>query len=316
MMLGDKVMVTGGESMIGRAVCQELQVLGAEVDPVPHGDCNLLDIDEVYTHIRRYNPKYIIHAAGWNGGIGWCKQHPADIYFRTAQMALNVYTVAAQFNVHKILGILASCSYPDSKTPHYQECDLWAGLPNPSIECHGLAKRIIADYGRQISKQYKIDCVYCILNNSYGPYDSYHPDKTKVVGAMIRRFVEAKQQNLPQVVCWGSGAPLRDFVYAEDAGRAIVKCLLTYNDPREGLNITTGTEISIRNLSLMVAELVGYKGEIIWDTDKPDGQMRKSLSNAKQRETFYMDWTNIKDGLAKTIEWYINNKEEADNKGF
>lgn len=316
-MLKDKrVMVTGGESMIGRAIVQELYKLGASVDPVPHRQCDLLYQEDVHDRFAMFRPDYVIHAAGWNGGMAWCKQHPATIYYRTATMALNVYTIAAKFNVKKVLGILASCSYPDNKIPHYQECNLWGGLPNPSIECHGLAKRIIADYGRQITKQYDTNCVYCILNNSYGPYDSYHPDKTKVVGAMIRRFVEAKQQNLPEVVCWGSGTPLRDFIYAEDAGRAIVKCLLTYNDPREGLNITTGTEISIKDLSLMIAELVGYKGNIFWDTTKPDGQMRKSLSSAKQREIFYMDWTPIKEGLAKTIEWYINNKEEADNKGF
>jgi len=316
-MSGDKVMVTGGESMIGRAICQELKSLGAEVDPVPHSECDLLLEEPIMKRMAMFGPKYVIHAAGWNGGIGWNKEYPATIYKRTAQMALNVYSCAAMCGgVKKVVGILASCSYPDSKSPYFQECHLWNGLPNPTVECHGLSKRIIADFGRQIAKQTDVKCVYCILNNCYGPHDSYHPDKTKVVGALIRRFVEAKQQNLPEVVCWGSGAPLRDFIYAEDAGRAVVKCLMTYSDPTGGLNITTGNEVSIKDLSLMIAELVGYDGDIVWDTDKPDGQMRKSLSNTKQREIFYMDWTPIREGLAKTIEWYINNKEAADAKGF
>jgi len=208
-----RVLVTGGTSMIGRSIIQNLKEFQVKVDNVPHSECNLLDYEQIFQRIEQFKPDYVIHAAGWNGGIEWNKTYPATIYHRTALMALNVFEAASlQPNIKKIVGILASCSYPDMSTPAYQEKDLWNGKPNPTVECHGLAKRIQADFGRQITKQFNIPCISCILNNCYGPYDSFHPAKTKVVGALIRRIVEAKQQNLSDITCWGTGAPLREFI--------------------------------------------------------------------------------------------------------
>jgi GDP-L-fucose synthase len=313
-----KVLVTGGESMVGGAIVGELLLNNVEVDVVPHSECDILNYQDIANRIKYFKPESIIHAAGWNGGIGWNKDYPATIYYRTAIMALNVYNAALQCNsIKKIVGILASCSYPDISTENFVENQLWDGKPNASVECHGLAKRIIADYGRQISKQYPhIQCISCILNNCYGPYDSFHPEKTKVVGALIRRFVEAKQNNTPEVVCWGTGAPLREFVFAPDAGSAIVQCMLSYSDPNLPVNISSGCEISIKELTETIIDIVEYNGKVVWDTTKSDGQMRKKLNTDLFQTITNMKFTNIRDGLKHTIEWYINNKDIADSKGF
>lgn len=312
----EKVLVTGGESMIGRSI---VEALGSNyvIDCTPHKKCDLLDLSNTLDYVQKFSPDYIIHAAGWNGGIKWNKDFPATIYYRTTTMALNIYTAIYKTpSVKKSVGILASCSYPDIPNSTFTEEQLWNGKPNNTVECHGLAKRIISDYGRQISKQYDKICVSCILNNSYGPYDSFHPEKTKVVGALIRRFVEAKQQNLPSVTCWGSGKPLREFVYCKDAGKAIVEVLQKYNDTQLPINITSGEEVSIYDLTMTIAILTKYGGEVIWDINKPDGQMKKSLNNTRFKQISNMEFTPLKVGLKETIDWYINNKEYADNKGF
>lgn len=314
-----KVMVTGGESMVGRAIVKNLLELGAEVNVMTHDSCDLLNMDETFDYVRALKPEFVVHAAGWNGGIGWNKRFPATIYYRTATMALNLYNAVSLMGcVKRVVGILASCSYPDLPVEALQERELWDGKPNPTVECHGLAKRIIADFGRQVSKQYPdTQCVSCILNNCYGPYDSFHPDKTKVVGALIRRFVEAKYDNASEVVCWGTGSPLREFVYASDAGKAIVKCLQGYDSVDYPINISSGEEVSIRELTELIAELTQYRGKIAWDTTKADGQLRKRLDTFAFHYLFPgMEFTDIKTGLKKTIDWYVANKELADSKGF
>jgi GDP-L-fucose synthase len=307
-------LITGGTSMVGQAIAEAAKNSKSEVLPLTHEQCDLLKPGEFYKVLLATRPNYIVHAAGWNGGIEWNKQYPADIYYRTAQMALNVYNEIAEYNkrnrsIQKVMGILASCSYPDHKDDYFKEPNLWMGRPNYTVECHGLAKRVIADFSRQIYKQYDLKCMSCILNNCYGPHDSYHPEKTKVVGAMVKRFVDAKQQDLDSVTCWGTGSPLREFVFAPDAGRAIVECLQKYDDCELPINISSGQEISILDLTCLVADIVGYEGAIIWDTHKPDGQLRKSLDIARFREISDMEFTPMREGLIQTIEWYKNNGE-------
>lgn len=312
-----KIMVTGGESMIGRAIVCGLKRHGACIDEVPHKYCDLLEYQQIYNRIKNFQPDYVIHAAGWNGGIRWNNDYPATIFYRTATMALNVLKAASELHVSKIVSILASCSYPDSKSNEpLNEESLWHGKPNDTVECHGLAKRILDVYSRQIYKEFGTMAVTCILTNCYGEFDSYNPDKTKVVGAMIRKLVEAKQNQSPSVTFWGSGKPLRELMYAEDAGEAIVQVLEKYEDPFLPINIASDIEISIKELAELIAEIVGYTGEIIWDTTKPDGQMRKKLDTTQMQELLSVQITPIEDGLKNTIKWYINNKAYADAKSF
>lgn len=314
-----RVMVTGGESMIGRHIVDSLRLRNCIVDPCPHETVDFLDILQADAYFRSFNPEVVIHAAGWNGGIEWNKRYPATIYHRNVRMGLNVLTMAAMNQVEKCVSVMASCSYPDTevKVEEYKEDTLWDGLPNPSVECHGLAKRTLCDYSRLLSKQYDLEFVTVCLTNCYGPHDSYHPDKTKVVGALIRRFVEAKQQGLKEVSCWGTGRPLREFMYCADAARMIVQAAERYHDSTHPINIGSGDEISIYELTSLIAGKVGYEGKINWGTEDQDGQLRKKLDLTRmwgQLEPERVDFTSLEDGITTTIDWYIENKEEADAK--
>lgn len=305
-----KVLVTGSASMIGRAICDQLKMKNYEVDELTHNSCDLLRLDEVHSYFNSSSPDMVIHAAGYNGGIEWNRRYPATIFQKTVQMGLNVLDMCAYFKVSKVLSIISSCAYPDQDAEELQEETFWNGLPNQSVECHGLAKRMLNAYSRQISKEYDTVAITAVLNNSYGPWDSYHPQKTKVVGGMVKRFVDARDENLPFVTCWGSGSPLREFVYCKDAGDLLVKTLEVYSDTSLPLNLSSGSEVSIRELAETTAKIAGYNGEIRWDDSKPDGQLRKKLNIDRMKEILFdqnlPQFTSLEQGLKETVEWYEN----------
>jgi GDP-L-fucose synthase len=319
-----RVLVTGGESMVGKAICDALRKRHADVFDCPHQHYNLLSSDSVNLLFDRYHPDFVIHAAGWNGGIAWNKRYPETIFYRTAMMGLNVLKACIDYQVEKVVSIISSCAYPEGlragseiiKREVLFESDLWDGLPNTTVECHGLAKRMLDAYSRQIVKQHKIKAVCCVLTNCYGSHDSFHPDKTKVVGALIRKFVEAHIKHELTVTCWGTGSPLREFMYAPDAGEAIVQALERYENTNNPINIGSGEEVSIKTLTDIIAQQVGYQGDIIWDTTKPDGQMKKLLGTIPMMQQLDVPITKLESGIKETINWYIANKEQADAKGL
>lgn len=306
---GQKVMITGGNSMIGSAVAWALCKRTARkeketvIDTVPHKECDLLNTAEVYARFASFRPDFVIHAAGYNGGIEWNKKYPATIFERTVQMGLNVFNAAHRFGVRNILSIISSCAYPDGEV--LKEEDFWNGAPHLTVDCHGFAKRVLVEYGYQMWKQYGQSHHAVVLNTCYGRGDSYHPEKTKVVGGMIKRFIEAKKQNLPQVQCWGTGSPRREFLFAPDAGELVVNALEQYYETYLPLNISSGQELTIKELAETVAKVVGYEGEILWDTTKPDGQMRKRLDTTRMRELWPdFQFTSLEDGLREAVDGY------------
>lgn len=304
-----KIMVTGASSMIGRAIIEAID-LEDNVIPIFHEDCDLLDLNQVHARFSKTQPDMVIHAAGYNGGILWNKLYPATIFYRTVQMGLNVLEMTHRFKVKKVVSIISSCSYPDE--PLLQECNLWNGKPNSTVECHAFAKRFLDAFSRQISIEHPTTkCVSVILNNSYGPYDNFHPEKTKVVGALIKKFVDAKKENLPHVTCWGTGSPLREFVYSKDAGKLIAEVAYRYNDVNLPLNIGSGQETSIKELAELIALTVGYQGRILWDSDKPDGQMFKKLDLTNLKNFIRLAVTPLQQGIKETVEFYEKNQTNA-----
>lgn len=297
------LLVTGADSMIGRQVV-ELAKDKYSVLAVSH---NSWDLNNQYDTIALFQtePDYVIHLAGYNGGIEFNRLYPDVIFENTVRMAINVLSCCRDFKVKKTLSVLASCSYPNNSSEiPMSEDQLWAGFPNQSVECHGLAKRTLDAYSRQLCK-IGIPCYCAILNNSFGPFDRFDQLRGKVVSALIKRFVDAKEQNLSEVSCWGTGSPLREFIYCKDAAACLLQILEKYEE-LEPINISSGEEISIRELTELIVELVGYEGKVLWDTSKSDGQMRKSLDITKMNKYIEHKFTNIKDALKETIEWYTN----------
>lgn len=310
----NSVLLTGSTSMIGKFTYSALEDRGYHILAPDRDTLDLLDVEQVKNYIGHLydpflgpQPKYCIHLAGWNGGIEWNKLYPYTIMDRTLTMALNLTRFLPE--TVKLVSIISSCAYPDFGN-EMSEGSLWVGPANKTVECHGYAKRMFDPINRCLNKERGMTAVSAIVNNSFGPYDSFHPHKTKVVGALIRKFVEAKQSGLQEVVCWGDGSPLREFVYAKDVGEALVEVMETYNDSNQPINITSDQEISIHGLTEIISELVGYTGNIVWDTSKPNGQMRKKLS----KSWLQFPITPLREALQETIDWYLVNKEEADKK--
>lgn len=220
-------------------------------------------------------------------------------------MGLNVLECCRRFNVKKVMSLISSCAYPNEAI--LKEGTLNDGVPNETVECHAYAKRTLHHFSRQISKQNKNTlAITAVLTNCYGPDDSFNPEKTKVVGGLVKRIVDAVDNNTPEIVCWGDGSPLRELMYQDDAGRAIVQSFWKYDNWREPINIGINQDISIKSLALIIAEIAGYKGEIKWDTTKANGQMRKMLDSTNMRQllNWSINFTPMETGLRRTINAY------------
>ena len=311
---GKKVLVTGGEGFLGKAICLNLETKGAEVIVLKHSEVDLCNLADTLVFVDSVKPDYCIHAAGHNGGIEFNRMYPADILYANTVMGLNIHNACTFSGVKKIVSIMTSCAYPDTGMEVLEENTFWNGLPNKTIRAHGIAKRILQTASEAYKDQYDLDAVTVCITNLYGPYDTFNLVRTKVVGALIRKFVEAVIEEKDTVECWGTGAPMREFMYVADAAEAVVQSLQNYNDETKPLNIGTGKDISIKELVEGIVEVTGYKGEVFWNTDKPDGQLKKLLSTERMKEFVELEPTDFKDGLKQTINWYTENKQEADAK--
>ena len=300
-----RVLVTGAKSMVGRSIIKSLKKRDAIVGSILHEECDILQFEQIFNRIKNFNPEYCIHAAGYNGNINFNQKYPSDIFFNTTIMGLNTLKACALLGVKKIVTPLASCAYR-STNEELKEEDFHIGMPDPSIEAHGLSKKAIFYYSRQIFKQYGTLAVCTIFNTAYGPHDSFNVDKTKVVGGLIKKIVDAKTNQEKQIVCWGTGTPRREFIFCDDAGEGVVQALEKYSVVDCPINIGFNEDISIKELSEMIAGIVGFEGKIMWDTSRPDGQFRKILNSDRMKEFNLVIKNNIslKDGLTKTIEWY------------
>jgi len=298
-----RIMVTGGTSMIGREVVARLKGF-CEIDICPHDYVDFTFETSAGKRIDQFRPDYIISLAGYNGGIKFNKEKPADIYYKNSMMALNILNAARIYEVKKVVYVIPSCSYPN--IPFSKESDYWNGPCHESVECHGLSKSHFFEYSRQLYKQYKLMSVGCCLNTCFGPHDKFN-ENAKVIGSMIKKVVDAHLSQSDLEV-WGTGSPKRAFIYVEDAARAILEVLHNYDNPMELINIQS-EEISIRELVMLIVKIIGFKGDIIFDENKPDGQMRKMLDYSKSRDILLFEpATSLRVGLQKTIQWYMENR--------
>jgi len=308
-----KVLLTGGRGFLGRQILNLLKDKGYDVIAPTSQEFNLLTMQGAENYLNK-GIDCIIHSAAYYGGIGINQVEPATIFYRNSLMAVNIFEFAKNAKVKKILPIGSACAYPGYLTGDLKEEDFWAGPLHDSVEAYGFSKKLQQVAQRAYYKQYKIASNHLILTNLYGPYDTFTEYRSHVVSALIKKFVDAKLENKPEIVLWGDGTPIREFLYVGDAAEAIVKAIELPHDI-EPINIGTGIGTTIKELAEIIKEHTAFSGKITWDTTKPNGAERKVLDITKMKEK--LNWTpkvSLKEGLKYTIEWYQANKTEADKR--
>ncbi|MFH1862095.1 MAG: NAD-dependent epimerase/dehydratase family protein [bacterium] len=309
---GKSVVVSGGTGFLGSHIVELLESEGAVVFVPRKRDFNLMKLEDGLRCFIEAKPEIVIHSAAFYGGI-WINQlYPGRIYYENLVMGANVIEACRLAGVKKFVGIGTACSYPGYLEGNLSEERLWDGPLHESVRNYGLTKKMMQIQCWAYGRQYGFKGIHLILTNLYGPRDSYNEQRSHVVAALIRKFVEATLENRKEVEVWGTGRPIREFLYVEDCAAAIVRAAEGYDDI-EPLNIGTGIGTSIRELTESIHEISGFQGRIRWNADKPDGQMVKILDVTKMRKA--LRWTpptSLKSGLEKTIHWYRENKTAAD----
>jgi GDP-L-fucose synthase len=246
----------------------------------------------------------VVHCAVDGGGIGYMRSHPGRIVHRNLLMNTHLLHAAFQGTVEVFLGVSSVCAYPrDAEMPLREEA-LFEGYPEPSNAGYGLTKRMMMEMGRAYAQEYGFRVLFPMPVNLYGPRDDFSEERSHVVPALIRRFLEAEAQGLPEVVVWGSGRATRELLYVEDCADAVV-AMLCQGDCVEPVNIGTGVETSIRELAEAIASACGYTGRLVFDASKPEGQPRKCLDVSKARDLFgWQAAVGLDEGLKRTVSWY------------
>ncbi len=311
---GKRVLVTGGAGFLGSHIVDLLrQEEVCEQVIVPRKrDYDFVRLEDAERCLSEYSPQILIHCAAYYGGI-WINQlYPGRIYYEKLVMGANVMEAARKVGVEKFVSIGTACSYPGYLENYLSEKNLWDGIPHETVVNYGLTKKMMAIQGWAYKKQYGLNSVHLILTNLYGPRDTFNQTRAHVVSALLRKFVEAKQAVHNTVEIWGTGRPVREFLFVMDCAKAILLASERCNDTLP-MNIGTGVGTSVRELAQLIQRLVGFQGELVWNREKPDGQLKKVLDVTLMRETLrWIPPTTLEEGLRKTIDWYVQNKPEAD----
>jgi GDP-L-fucose synthase len=310
-MLSDKrIVVTGGHGFLGSYVVDELRNRGCKYLGFPtHDIYDLRERSSVRAMMRDFKPDVIIHAAAHCGGIGLNKERPAELFYDNMMMGLLMIDEAHEYGVEKFVQLGTVCEYPKFAKAPFLEEEIWNGYPEETNAPYGIAKKALLVQGQAYRQQYGFNVIHLLPVNLYGPRDNFNPASSHVIPALIRRFAEAKQQNLPGVEIWGTGRASREFLYVKDAAEAIVDAVEQYNSA-DPINIGTGSEITVDSLVSLIANKIGYQGQIIFDFTKPDGQPRRCLDTQKARDAFgFLAKTGLEEGLDKTIDWYMTSKK-------
>lgn len=304
-----RFMVTGGNGFLGARIVKRLHDCGAVDVSIPRSaEYDLRDAEAVVQVLHDQQPAVIIHAAAVVGGIGANRERPAEFFYDNLMMGVQLLHEAWRFGVKKFVTIGTVCAYPKFTPIPFQEETIWDGYPEETNAPYGLAKKMLLVQGQAYKQQYGFDSIYLLPTNLYGPRDNFDPKSSHVIPALIRRFVEARESGADTVTAWGTGSATREFLYVDDCAEGIVLAAERYMSP-EPINLGSSFEISIRDLTYMIAEMTGFDGEIVWDTTKPDGQPRRALDSSKAATAFnFRASTDFREGLRQTIDWYLSDR--------
>src|SRR4030042_1125365 len=306
---GKKIVVTGGAGFLGRNVVRKLEERGCKEIFVPRSkDYNLVEIDAVKRLYRDAKPDIVIHLAARVGGIGANMNNPGSFFYENLIMGVQLIEQGRLSGIEKFVAIGTICAYPKFTPVPFKEGNLWDGYPEETNAPYGLAKKMLLVQSQAYRQQYGFNAIYLLPVNLYGPGDNFAPDSSHVIPALIKKVFDAKDKGERKIVVWGTGKATREFLYVEDCAEAIVLATERYNKP-DPINIGAGFEISIKDLVDLIAKITDFKGEIVWDTSKPDGQPRRMLDTTRASEEFgFKAKVGFEEGLKKTIDWYRDKK--------
>ena len=304
-----KIYVAGHRGLVGSAIVRELNKKGyINIIGKTHKELDLMDALAVENFFKDEKPEYVFLAAAKVGGIYTNSTYPADFIYENLQIQNNVIGNAYKYGVKKLMFLGSSCIYPKMCPQPIKEEYLLSGYLEETNEAYALAKISGLKMCQYFNKQYGTNFISVMPTNLYGPYDNFHPEHSHVMPALIRRLHEAKVNGAKEVVVWGSGAPLREFLYSEDMADACIYLMENY-EGNDFFNIGTGKEITIKGLAELIKEVVGYEGEIVWDSSKPDGTPRKLLDVSRLESQGWKYKMELKDGVKEAYEWYLENYE-------
>lgn len=307
-----KIYVAGHRGMVGSAIVRALKRQGyTNIITRTHRELDLTDQYAVNIFFETEQPEFVFLAAAKVGGIMANSEALADFMYENMTMEMNVIHAAWKSGCRKLEFLGSSCIYPKMATQPIKESELLTGSLEPTNEAYALAKISGLKYCEYLNRQYGTHYISAMPTNLYGPNDNYHPTHSHVLPALIRRFHEAKVNGVDTVTCWGTGKPLREFLYVDDLADACVFLMNNY-EGNETVNVGTGKEITIKELTEVVARIVGYKGKIEWDPSKPDGTPRKLLDVSKLTNLGWHYTTELEDGIALTYQDFLNNPMRAE----
>jgi GDP-L-fucose synthase len=302
-----KIVVTGGAGFLGRFVIKKLaerQCKNVFVPEIEKYDLRKIDvIKKLYSETK---PDIVIHLAAVVGGIGANIENPGSFFYENLVMGVHLMEEARLNNVEKFVALGTICAYPKFTPVPFKEDDLWNGYPEETNAPYGLAKKMLLVQSQAYRQQYGFNSIFLLPVNLYGPGDNFNPKSSHVIPALIKKFYDAKVNNLREVIVWGTGKATREFLYVEDCAEGIVLATEKYDKP-EPVNLGAGLETPIKDLVEKIEQIIDWGGKIIWDTTKPDGQPRRSLDTSRAEKEFgFKAKTNFEEGLKKTIDWYID----------
>jgi GDP-L-fucose synthase len=305
---GKRVVVTGGAGFLGSRVVAKLRERGAVEICVPRSrEYDLVRYDDVVRLYGDTRPDLVIHLAARVGGIGANRANPGKFFYDNLMMGVQLMEVARLTGLAKFVAVGTICAYPKFTPVPFKEENLWDGYPEETNAPYGLAKKMLLVQSQAYRQQYGFNSIYLLPVNLYGPGDNFDPDTSHVIPAMIRKCVEAIREQRNEIVLWGTGTPTREFLYVEDAAEGIVLAAEKYNasDP---VNLGSGQEISVRELADVISGLTGFRGKLVWDSTKPDGQPRRGLDTQRAYELFgFRAATPLQTGIQQVIDWYTKN---------